>query len=208
MKDAEVLLLSNDTALTQHWAGISELFEKVEQVQTLDEALSWLLHHGQGSVLVDSLAVDLTDIRWQELFSNPAAQVLVGSLSPSDPEGQKMIVAGAKAYFHAYTPVTVITTMIQQVQLGNIWLGQSLLSRLLSEVSTQLNNLPPANWHQKLTPREIEVAQRVALGHSNTLVAQDLGISERTVRAHLGSVFEKLGVSDRLMLALKVHGVG
>lgn len=208
MKNTAVLLLSNDAALTQHWAGISGLFEKVEHVHTLDETLSLLLRHGQGSVLVDSLLVDLTDIRWQELFSNPAAQVLVGSLSPSDPEGQKMIVAGAKAYFHAYTPVTVITTMIQQVQLGNIWLGQSLLSRLLSEVSTQLNNLPPANWHQKLTPREIEVAQRVALGHSNTLVAQDLGISERTVRAHLGSVFEKLGVSDRLMLALKVHGVG
>ena len=87
-----------------------------------------------------------------------------------------------------------------------MWLGQSLLSRLLSQVSSHLPQRSNA-WQAELTPREIDVAQRAALGHSNALIAEDLGISERTVRAHLGAIFNKLNISDRLMLVLKVHGL-
>jgi DNA-binding NarL/FixJ family response regulator len=51
------------------------------------------------------------------------------------------------------------------------------------------------------------VARYVALGHSNQSIADSLGITERTVRAHISAIFEKLGVTDRLMLALRVHGI-
>lgn len=211
MQNIFVLLLSADAVLREQWLGIDNAAYKFEQAQTLSQAQQWLAAHSGGLVMVDAALVDLADAQWQQLFANPAATVLVGSLNPSDPEGQKMIVAGAKAYFHAYSPVTVLDTMLQQVHGGNIWVGQSLLSRLLSQVSAKLAEAAPTPataWQQGLTPREIEVAQRAALGHSNALIAEDLTISERTVRAHLSAVFEKLGVADRLMLALKVHGVG
>ena len=211
MQNIFVLLLSADAVLREQWRGIDNAAYKFEQAQTLSQAQQWLAAYSGGLIMVDAALVDLADAQWQQLFANPAATVLVGSLNPSDPEGHKMIVAGAKAYFHAYSPVTVIDTMLQQVHGGNIWVGQSLLSRLLSQVSAKLSDAAPAPataWQHGLTPREIEVAQRAALGHSNALIAEDLGITERTVRAHLGAVFEKLGVVDRLMLALKVHGVG
>ncbi|MBN9401292.1 MAG: helix-turn-helix transcriptional regulator, partial [Burkholderiales bacterium] len=54
---------------------------------------------------------------------------------------------------------------------------------------------------------ERDVARYVALGHSNQSIADSLGITERTVRAHISAIFEKLGVTDRLMLALRVHGI-
>ena len=94
---------------------------------------------------------------------------------------------------------------LDHVASGQVWVGESLLSRLLSDVTRRLE--PKAGWESTLTSREVEVAQRASLGHSNQLIANDLGITERTVRAHLQAVFEKLNVTDRLMLALKVHGI-
>jgi DNA-binding NarL/FixJ family response regulator len=63
------------------------------------------------------------------------------------------------------------------------------------------------DWAQALSSREAEVARLAAVGHSNADIAQKLLITERTVRAHLSAVFEKLHVGDRLQLALQVHGI-
>ena len=57
-----------------------------------------------------------------------------------------------------------------------------------------------------LTAREREIALQIGGGSSNKTIAQRLGITERTVKAHLGSAFAKLGVHDRLQLALLVTG--
>lgn len=57
-----------------------------------------------------------------------------------------------------------------------------------------------------LTRREQEVASAVANGSSNKEIARQLGITERTVKAHTGSVFQKLNARDRLHLALMVNG--
>ena len=58
-----------------------------------------------------------------------------------------------------------------------------------------------------LTERETTAARYAAGGWANAQIAEALGITERTVKAHLSAVFEKLGVSDRLQLALLVHGI-
>lgn len=215
MKKIAVLLLSNDAVLREQWSGLDQAVYEVAEAASLQQAQQWVAQQSElALVMVDASMVDTTDANWQQLFTHPAVRVLVGSMSPSDPEGQQMIVAGAKAYFHAYSPISTLQTILQQVSNGYIWVGQNLLSRLLSQVSGQLESAAEAagrvstTWQDGLTPREVDVAQRAALGHSNALIAQDLDISERTVRAHMSAVFEKLNVADRLMLALKVHGVG
>ena len=55
---------------------------------------------------------------------------------------------------------------------------------------------------QELSPREEEVLRLVAAGLANKQIARRLGISERTVKAHLTNVFQALGVSDRTQAAL------
>ena len=57
-----------------------------------------------------------------------------------------------------------------------------------------------------LTPREKEIVQQIGGGSSNKEIAYHLHVSEKTVKAHLTSIFRKLGVSDRLHLALYVNG--
>lgn len=58
-----------------------------------------------------------------------------------------------------------------------------------------------------LSGREITVAQLVGQGASNKEVARQLDIAERTVKAHLTAIFEKLQVRDRLQLSLRINGV-
>ncbi|RZV48239.1 MAG: response regulator transcription factor, partial [Pseudomonadales bacterium] len=56
----------------------------------------------------------------------------------------------------------------------------------------------------QLTAREAGIAKQVAAGHSNKVIAADSGISERTVKAHLNSIFRKTGIRNRVQLALAV----
>src|SRR5690606_19299055 len=119
--------------------------------------------------------------------------------------GKQVLAAGAIGYVHAYSPSQSLDTVLQTVAAGNVWMGPTLLARLLRDIN---QGMPPnGNWDQGLTAREKEDAQRAAIGHSNQAIADALDITERTVRAHLSAVFEKLGVNDRLFLALKVHGI-
>lgn len=133
-------------------------------------------------------------------------QVVVASAHPGDPEGQRALVAGAVGYVHAYMPVTGLDRVLRHVMGGEIWVGKGMLSRMLSQIG-QAAPEPNQDWARDLTVRERDVARYVALGHSNQSIADSLGITERTVRAHISAIFEKLGVTDRLMLALRVHGI-
>ncbi len=59
-----------------------------------------------------------------------------------------------------------------------------------------------------LTPRERQIIRLIALGASNKEIARQLSITERTVKAHLTNVFQKLGLSTRLQLAIQVLSGG
>jgi DNA-binding NarL/FixJ family response regulator len=95
------------------------------------------------------------------------------------------------------------------VERGHVWVGKGLMQKLLQ--AAQSGAKAPASdangWQELLTEREREVATLAANGASNMAIARDCGISERTVKAHLSAVFAKLNITDRLQLALRVHGI-
>lgn len=199
-----VLCLTHDDALWQHWRTVDESWLPARG-QTLADLDRWRAQ-GRALVLLDA---DLprrpswNNAAWADYFSD--LKVLVATMRPNDEEGRQALAAGAIGYLHALSPAGVLSTALRSVRADNVWVGPTLLARLLR----QIDNAVPrqADWHQGLTTREKEVAERAAIGHSNQAIADALGISERTVRAHLSAVFEKLGVNDRLLLALKVHGI-
>ncbi len=105
--------------------------------------------------------------------------------------------------------------VLQQVALvvvnGGLWIGQSLLQKLVGGTTRALaQRLPEVksdDWAEQLSEREVQVARLVAGAASNKEIADQLSISERTVKAHLTSVFEKLGLRDRLQLSLRINGL-
>lgn len=97
--------------------------------------------------------------------------------------------------------------VISAVLRGEVWIRRSLTARLLEQLSQRmlvatLNKRPTNNILDDLTKREREIAHLVAGGESNKIIARQLDITERTVKAHLTEIFRKVGVSDRLKLAL------
>ena len=93
------------------------------------------------------------------------------------------------------------------VQVGGLWLGADLMRQLVFATAGILKRdtqVPPVL--AVLSQRERDVAEAVAAGKNNKEIARDLNITERTVKAHLSAVFDKLKVRDRLHLVLVMAG--
>jgi two-component system, NarL family, nitrate/nitrite response regulator NarL len=141
----------------------------------------------------------------QKKYSN--AKIVVLANAPIQAEALHVMSLGVMAYSHAYSPAKVLLEIKTVITNGGVWMGQDLLKRLI-EVSTNLagNQAKQVDQHLKLlTKREKQVALEAAKGLSNKEIARILKITERTVKAHLSSAFERLGAKDRLHLALMLN---
>ncbi|RYY73435.1 MAG: response regulator transcription factor [Gammaproteobacteria bacterium] len=145
------------------------------------------------------------------------ARVIALTQHESSQEAKQVVEAGANGYLHYLAVVPVLEQASQVVEVGGLWLGVDLMRQLvmattniLTPAATQIKQKNPQaalpdlnNTHiDLLSVREQAVAKAVAAGKSNKEVAIELDITERTVKAHLSSVFEKLNVRDRLHLVL------
>lgn len=160
------------------------------------------------------LAAETPD--WQAVLTTwlrtrPDARAVVVSHNPDDDEALLALQLGARGYCHALAVPEQLREVAQVVCKGGLWVGPALLARVLGVAARALADRPPpparapVAWSQ-LSAREREVAEAVAEGLANKEIGDRLGISTRTVKAHLGAVFEKLGVRDRLQLVVLVAG--
>ena len=136
---------------------------------------------------------------------------IVLSDRPSDDEAREAFTSGARGYCNTHAAEQVLQNAADVVLQGGVWIGESLMQWLLAATTRVHVNGSDAmsaseNWSSLLTDREKEVAKIVAGGASNKEIARTLKISERTVKAHIGAILEKLKVRDRLQLSLVVNG--
>lgn len=128
---------------------------------------------------------------------------------PNDEEALVSFANHAKAYCNSHSTPQLLRQITSVVEQGGLWIGESLMQRLLTmdrrSSSPDPTASPRKNWAEILTQRELEVARTIAAGASNKEIAHQLGITERTVKAHTGAIFEKLKVRDRLQLAMLIR---
>ncbi len=121
------------------------------------------------------------------------------------------LALGAAGCCNTHAAPDVLRQVALVVSNGGLWVGQSLLKKLVGVTSQRLGQLPPEgksdDWSALLSERESQVARLVAAGSSNREIADQLAITERTVKAHLTAIFEKLGLRDRLQLSLRINGL-
>lgn len=121
-------------------------------------------------------------------------------------EALMVLGKGARAYVNAYAGPDTLLQIADVVGNGGLWLGEDLMQLFVLNIAKnqQLDaGAVDKNWKDKVSAREIEIVEEVLKGASNKVIAKDLNISERTVKAHLTSIYEKLAVKDRLQLVLK-----
>jgi two-component system nitrate/nitrite response regulator NarL len=90
------------------------------------------------------------------------------------------------------------------VLAGRYWLGQTLVTDLLEEVRPLIQSSRAAGGRLAfgLTPREREVLTLIVAGYANKDIARECAVSEETIKHHLTRMFDKVGVSNRLELAM------
>ncbi len=134
----------------------------------------------------------------------PQSRFAVVSMTPDEREAIRALDAGARAYCHAYATPELYREVALVVGHGGLWVGPELMAKVIGAARRALPAAGAARIPSSLSARESEVARAVSEGLSNKEIADRLGITERTVKAHLGMVFEKLGVRDRLQLVLRL----
>lgn len=141
------------------------------------------------------------------LALRPRVPVVVMDANPDQQAALHALDEGARGYCHAMSAAELLRQVALVVDNGGLWVGPELMKRVLRSVSSAMDGQGRRLRVDLalLTPREQEVAEEVGKGASNKETARLLGITERTVKAHLASVFEKLGVRDRLELAIALR---
>ena len=207
-----ILLTSEDASLMDRWAvAVGGRGTLIRRVRLLAEAEGTLAGRRPDVMLLDLSLGDLSGpagIAGLLSFS-PATHLIALSHQPNDEEGIAALRAGARGYCNAYIDPRLLAKAVTTVQNGEAWVGRRLTDRLVALVGQnaplQVDTDSSVDL-DLLTAREQQIALQIGMGSSNKIIAQRLGITERTVKAHLGSVFAKLGVHDRLQLALLVTG--
>jgi DNA-binding NarL/FixJ family response regulator len=130
---------------------------------------------------------------------------------PDEELVMQALAAGAAGCCNSHAAPEVLRQVALVVANGGLWIGQNLLRRVVGGSARILERQPAAgkvdDWSALLSEREAQVARLVAGASSNKEIARQLSISERTVKAHLTSIFEKLGLRDRLQLSLRINGL-
>ena len=195
------ILLVDDHQLVR--AGLRALLESVDDLRVVGEA-------GDGDAAVDLAVAERPDVVLMDL-SMPRVdgveatrrlvaaavdtRVVVLTSFADQPRVQAALAAGAVGYLLKDSDPRDVISAVRQAAAGHVPIDARVAQALLPGSQT------PAAGHT-LSGREAEVLSLVAQGMANKQIARQLGISERTVKAHLGKVFRQIGVADRTSAAL------
>ncbi len=142
------------------------------------------------------------------VVANDAVPIVCMVPFPKDEDAFALLARGARGYCHVAAAPAQLRLVANTVKNGGFWLPASLLRRVMASAGGLVSQISARKSVSlgDLTKRERQVAQAVSDGLSNREIAERLSISERTVKARLTSVFQKVDVRDRVQLALLLRG--
>ena len=191
------VLIADDHAVVRQglrtFLDLQEDMEVVAEAADGVEALAAAEEHAPDVVLVDLVMPNMDGIEALRGLRErvPAARAIVLSSFIDDEKLLPAVRAGAAGYLLKDVQPQELVEAIRTVHGGGALLHPRVASRLLEEMATD-----------PLTPREREVLGLIGRGMANKLIARELSLSEKTVKAHVSNILAKLGVNDRTQAAL------
>jgi two-component system, NarL family, nitrate/nitrite response regulator NarL len=201
------ILVADDHAIFRD--GLRKLLEGADDVQIIGEASNGV----ECTKMLAKLKPDilLLDLRMPEKdglgvleeinFDATPTRVIVLTAAEDDRDVVRAMRLGARGVVLKQSASDLLLKSIRKVAEGEIWLD----NRMTAEVIDAFKKSAEAGQRREkplLSDREKEIVQLVAQGFRNREIGEKLFISEQTVKNHLHNIFDKLGVSDRLELAL------
>jgi DNA-binding NarL/FixJ family response regulator len=184
-------------------------FEIVGQAGSVSEAVDIVRKLKPDMVLMDYGLPDGTgaDATKAILKEHPECKVVFLTMSEEDDDLFAAIRSGAKGYLLKNMLPSKLMSALRSVYQGESALSRSMTLRLMEELAHTKETARIVD--PTLTRREIDVLREVASGKSNLEIAKQLFISENTVKYHVHSILDKLGLSDRRDAAIfaREHGL-
>lgn len=205
-----VLILSPVHQTGLLWQESLSSDHETRVLTSLDHAADTIRQNAIQFLVIDSEFFDSALPLVSSCNNNGLKAIVIGRLWNEEKQIQAL-VKGYSGYCEADAAGTLLSKATKCILNGDIWINRHLVPKVL-DLLVNLNNIQtplpnPAKIEFKrnlvsLTTRELEVASMISKGNSNKVIAKLLNISERTVKAHLTSIFQKLNVNDRLHLAI------
>ncbi len=195
------LLLVDDHELVRAglrtFLGLQPDIEVVGEAASGEQALALVPRLAPDIVLLDLVLPGLSGLEVVRRLraAHPAVKVIVLTSYAGEDSVLPAVRAGVAGYLLKDVGPAELADAVRAVHAGGASLDPGVAATVLRDVSAPR----PAD---ALTPREREVLRLIARGRSNRLIARDLALSEKTVKAHVSAVLAKLGVTDRTQAAL------
>jgi len=159
-----------------------------------------------------------TDRNLRSVFGRSAVRFLVIGSGLSEQEQIDLMVHGAAGYCETEESAELLSRAVACILKGDVWIKRALVPKVIGVLTGQLQGNHRNHLSQEerqnllrmaasLSTREIEVANMIRRGENNKTIAEAMNISERTVKAHLSSIFRKFDVDDRLRLAIRLKEI-
>jgi DNA-binding NarL/FixJ family response regulator len=133
---------------------------------------------------------------------SPRVRILILTKGPPEEELLGYLGAGAKGAISKKETSASLAKAIRVIAAGETWAGRKVIARVIEELSALAARVdrPKGVFAARLSPRELRIGECVAQGHSNRVIAEQLRLSEKTVKNHLSNIFQKLGLQNRAQL--------
>jgi two-component system, NarL family, nitrate/nitrite response regulator NarL len=206
-----VLVASADASARERWSNALETHVDLQRAVGLRQAEQLLSARPVDLIVLDSglLGGIVAETLVRLTVNAPEVRVLLMDNGIQDADRVAAIKVGVVGYCDHNAPASTVFKAVTAIRKGEVWLPRALIAQLIDTFSTDAlsgtDNALSEEQHQSLctlTAREFEVARLVHQSANNKVIARALNISERTVKAHLSAIFKKLGVANRVRLAL------
>jgi len=209
------ILLADDQAMVR--AGLRMILEAESDLQVIGEAEDGV----RATTLVHNLKPDvvLMDIQMPVMNgleatrrivqeTEGASRVLILTTFERDDYIFEALRSGASGFILKNAPPEDLVTAVRVIAEGNGLLAPSITRRIISEFANRPVRPPIKNEVEHLTEREIEVLKLIAKGKTNAEIANELVVSEATVKTHVSNLLTKLGLRDRVQAVVYAYESG
>ncbi len=199
----KIILFTNMTSIKKHWQDAlygKYLTFSVDKCSLLEEYLT--SNSDEIIIMLDELSTPNILESLKTLRAYPHAKVLLFNAVPEVHHASTLLKEGIKGYENSYIHKENLLTMLKGIEGGNRWLFSDLTHFIINQYIQTIDKSEP-DFLQLLTQKEKDIAFMISDGLSNKEIAQQNKIALSTVKGHIGHIFEKAGVTDRISLALK-----